>query len=477
MRVAFAIAPGPAEPQPSVPLAALSAAALLREAGHEVSLLDAALERLAPEAASEALLRLDPRMIVLGAGSAAWARARRMAVALRAAGFSGTLVAAGPHAELFPEHALAESRVDAAVLAEGEEALVELAARLVAAGALPSGLAIDGLAVRDAAGRAAAGRPRATSRDLDALPEPAWDLVEPARYPPPSFGTRGRPAIPMQLSRGCAFHRCGECRRAGRVKTRSRRPDPRRAAERAAAAARRLGAREIVFVDHDFVVGRDWAQDFCGAFRAEKLDISWTCTVRPNQVDRGLFHVLREAGCHQVVLRAELLDNERMRALDKESTVAQVADAVREAHKEDLAVVGRFTVGLPGTGPGEVAATVEHSVSQGFDVAIFSLWRPWPGTKGWQELGMTAEGLVEALGHPGRALVPPASRFRDAADVERAFHAAWRHFYGDPRTVARAARRALADPAVLRGTLPLAARAARQAIPDLVGLPAAPGRR
>ena len=70
---------------------------------------------------------------------------------------------------------------------------------------------MPGLCLRDADGRRSHERPRATIiRDLDALPFPAWDLVDVDRYRAIWRARHGYFSMNMVTTRGCPYH-CNWC--------------------------------------------------------------------------------------------------------------------------------------------------------------------------------------------------------------------------------------------------------------------------
>jgi radical SAM superfamily enzyme YgiQ (UPF0313 family) len=159
---------------------------------------------------------------------------------------------------------------------------------------------------------------------------------------------------------------------------------------------------------------------------------------------------MQSAGCHQVLIGFEVLDNDMLRAMDKDVTVAACADAVRAAHASGIAVIGLFMVGVPGTTPASVYATVEHAQEQEVDVAVFSLYRPPPGSSAYLAMGWGPVEYMASFRKQTEAVHVPVG-WDDRAHVERVFRDAFRLFYLDRRFLVRTARRAVQDRVLLRG--------------------------
>ena len=112
-----------------------------------------------------------------------------------------------------------------------------------------------------------------------------------------------------------------------------------------------------------------------------------------------------------------------------------------------------------GTTPESVRHTVEHALSQEIDVAVFSLYRPPPGSPAFDALNWGPEDYINCFKLQKEAVYVP-DRYESLDQVETVFKEAYRTFYLDPRFIKHSAKRALADPIlaknVMRGALALA---------------------
>lgn len=427
-------------PPPQPPLAAASLAGWLRQAGHAVEIHD-----------GQASVAVD--LIAIPATSAAWPDAARLA-----ATFPDTPVAVfGSHPTLFPEHALAAPGVDFCVFGDPEDAFVELLAAL-AAGEPPRG--VLGVGFRDP--QPTLNKPRPARRHLNDLPLPAWDLLDRSAYHLPASRTRRSAALPVRFSRGCSHAECLYCARSSSLKRPYLRVEARRAARQLAELREATGVDEVVLVDDEVVVGGDWIREFSGELRNLHKPVQWSCEVRPSQVDAGILRAMSDAGCHQVVIGMDVLNTPLLRALEKDQTVATCAQAVRDARHAALSPVGVFVVGLPGSSPAIERDSVRHALAHGLDAAFFVLYRPAPGTAGWDSLGWSADQYVHALQDPMKAVYVPDG-FRDAAEVEAVFAEVIHTWHRDARPWLNLARRAATDPVL--GRMLLRNHAAAMAAP------------
>ena len=90
-----------------------------------------------------------------------------------------TVVVGGPHPSAYTDQVMADLNIDYAVLGEGELTADELDQAIRTEGAVDQ---IDGLAWRENGSVRINPRQRYIE-DLDAIPFPAWDLIDIPRYP------------------------------------------------------------------------------------------------------------------------------------------------------------------------------------------------------------------------------------------------------------------------------------------------------
>lgn len=447
MRVAFFL---PVPPRAALrgapvppPRASVALAAWLQEAGHEVKVVDGR----EPDPAGGVAAFL-PDLVLLPSTLRTWPEVASGARAVAAACDGAPILLFGPHPTLDPAHALGEPAVDGALVGDPEETLLELLPRLPALGG------VDGLAHRSD-GAVVFGRPRRPFGDLDALPLPAWSLVDAARYGLPRWAGRGR-VLPVQLSRGCSHAECTFCASGSVLQRRYRRTDPEVAAQRVVSLVESLRPDGLHFVDEEFVVGRDWILDFTSALRRLGRPVPWSCEARPSQLDGGVLDRMKEAGCRQVVLGLEVLDSELLRGFGKDQQVASCAAAARAASHADVATVGLLVAGLPGSSPGQDRRSLEHALASNLDEVVLSRYVALPGSPGAPD--WSVDDAIEAARSPAATWAPPGygspaaldacltSLRRRARVAPRRVDRLLRRFVRTPRLAARVGRLAVGGP-------------------------------
>ncbi|HET6317025.1 MAG TPA: cobalamin-dependent protein, partial [Chloroflexota bacterium] len=200
--------------QPYPPLGTLYAASFLRQRGYDVSLFDAMLSESEDEW-QQALERNSPKVAVLYEDNFNYL-SKMCLLRMRQAAFTmlgmararGCItIAAGSDAT---DHAAEymTAGADYVLLGEGEETLAELLESVLRKADTPLEL-IQGLAFRRD-GEVIQNPRRPDIKDLDALPFPAWDLVDIGRYQKIWHERHGFYSMNVATSRGCPYH-CNWC--------------------------------------------------------------------------------------------------------------------------------------------------------------------------------------------------------------------------------------------------------------------------
>lgn len=370
--------------QPYPPLGTLFAAALTRRAGYDVALFDAML------AVSEAewqakLTACQPRFAVLFEDNFNYL-SKMCLLRMRAAADTmigmakraGTVViVSGADASDHAEHYL-KAGADYVLVGEGDATLVELLDCLTGRTSGEAG-AIAGLAMLD--GGVGVFTPRRVEiKDLDALPFPAWDLVDVGRYRKIWRDRHGYFSMNMVTTRGCPFH-CNWCAKpiwGQRYHARS----PENVAAEMAWLAKEYAPDHIWFADDIFGLKPGWLPAFADRLDAHGVRIPFKCLSRADLLLReGEAAALARAGCKTVWLGAESGSQKILDAMDKGTQVEQIR-AARSALKEQSIEAGFFLqFGYPGEKRADVEATLQLVRDCEPDDIGISVSYPLPGTK------------------------------------------------------------------------------------------------
>jgi anaerobic magnesium-protoporphyrin IX monomethyl ester cyclase len=142
---------------------------------------------------------------------------------------------------------------------------------------------------------------------LDTLPMPAWDLLQPEKYPEAPHGafTRNFPTAPIIITRGCP-ERCTFCSGKTVTGTRVRKRSVANVMSELEHLAAR-GVREFHIEDENFTLNKKLAMEFCETLQHSGLDMSWSLPsgVRIDTLDMELLDQMEGAGCYSLAVGIE----------------------------------------------------------------------------------------------------------------------------------------------------------------------------
>jgi anaerobic magnesium-protoporphyrin IX monomethyl ester cyclase len=420
--------------QPYPPLGALYAAALLRRGGHDVALFDAMLAESEHEWA-EAVEKNRPRFAVLFEDNFNYLskmcllRMREAAFAMIAAAAArgATVIVAGSDASDHPE-AYLERGARFVIVGEGEATLAELVDAL--AGRTGTGVEeIAGLAFAagTASGAVVRTRPRPVLADLDALPFPAWDLVNVDAYRSIWRRRHGYFSMNMATTRGCPYH-CNWCAKpiwGQRYHARS----PENVVAELSWLKRTWAPDHIAFADDIFGLKPGWIERFADLVEGSGARTPFKSLHRVDLLLKGdTIPALARAGARTVWVGAESGSQAVLDAMDKGTTVEQIRAAAARLHDAGVEVAFFLQFGYPGETREDIEKTLAMIRECAPDDIGFSVSYPLPGTRFF-------ESVREQLG--------ATQNWRDSADLAMLYRGPFTtEFYRQLHTVVHAEFRA-----------------------------------
>jgi radical SAM superfamily enzyme YgiQ (UPF0313 family) len=355
-------------PSPVAPLGLMWLAAAVRPR-HEVRLVDLCFEGEPLAAVAQATREFRPDVVGLGLRNLATnayelkgdlvAEYVAVARAIREAS-TAPLVLGGAGFSLQPERLLTELGAEHGIVGEGEHLFAAL---------------VDALARGDTPARlvradAVAGLVRASrAPSLDALPRPAFDLVDP-RYLEPRHGGTGN----VQTKRGCAFE-CRYCDYPDLEGRRVRVREPAAVVEEALVWREAHGASHLFFVDSVFNVPRSHALAVCEALERQGGVLPWVSYVTPAKLDAELVAAMARAGCVGVEVGSDAGTDEALARLAKPFVIADVLRAHELLASANIRDNHSFVVGAFDETPEQVEGTLRFVERLDPDVAVFIVFR------------------------------------------------------------------------------------------------------
>lgn len=288
---------------------------------------------------------------------------------------SRIVVMGGAHATCDPAGVLASPWVDYVVLAEGEARFPRLLEAIRSGD--PGNLeGIDGIGYRkgeETRVQSALGY----LQDLDRLPPPARDLLDPDRY---RIGKRR--AAMILTSRGCP-HGCAYC--SGRLVTGSafRARSPEAVVKEMAECRDRHGIEAFDFEDDNFTFDRERARRLLrliiATFGERGLALSAMNGVSFAALDGELLALMKRAGFDAVNLSCVTTRSDVRKRMNRPGREIDFGGVVEEARAAGLGVIAYAILGLPGQTLDEMVETLVYLM--GLPVLIGpSVYYPTPGT-------------------------------------------------------------------------------------------------
>jgi radical SAM superfamily enzyme YgiQ (UPF0313 family) len=362
----------PISETPSPPLGLAYLAAALEQAGARVIILDFVVYPYTQAGLETAVKSFKPHIAGATAVTMTIDHASQMLKDLKTIDPEILTVMGGPHVSFCaPETLEAFPELDAVVLGEGEQTMVELMQTVRSGGDLSG---VNGIAFRRGSEMTITPG-RQFIANLDSLPLPARHLLPIGRY-----RTLGLPAT-LTTSRGCPYQ-CIFCvgRKMGGAKVRYHSTD--RVVTELAYLAKRQFER-INIADDLFTANADHCLAVCDAVIRHNLNINWTAFARVDTISDKLLLKMRAAGCTAVSFGIESANPVILKTIKKGISLKQIREAVRMCLRVGISPNASFILGLPG----ETCDTIEETVSfaaglqqKGLAYGFHTL-APFPGTE------------------------------------------------------------------------------------------------
>ncbi|MGD9504993.1 MAG: radical SAM protein [Syntrophobacteraceae bacterium] len=309
-----------------LPLGMLYLAAFLRAKieGLQVAIIDAHIDNLNEEQTLRAALNETPDMVGFGYWTLQAETVYRISDKLRNVAPHVPIIHGGVHPTMLPKEAIRHS--DVVVMREAELTMRELLLRIADGSDLTG---VKGCAYSRSDGTVVIEEPRGFIEDLDALPFPAWDLVEIEKYDTPLHVVGGR-RIPVMGSRGCPYN-CSYCGSPVMWRRRVRYRTPENVVGEIKAIKEQLDVHQIHFWDDNLFMNRPYIERLLHLMDSENLRIRWTGLTRASHLRKNadLIPLAKASGCIGMEIGIESANPETFRQIQKNEdleTLLQVSD-------------------------------------------------------------------------------------------------------------------------------------------------------
>ena len=415
------------------PMGLMYIAAVLKEAGHEPKIYDYCGDHKDLRVLKSIITGWKPDFIGISIIVTELENTKRIMGMIRHLLPDIPVTFGGPWPSVNPQEALKTFGSDFVVIGEGEYAFPKLI------NALNKGLSTESISgtafLANGEVKINPGRPL-TEEELDALPFPAWDLLDHGLYAkmPSGAGVGRRRYMAIVTSRGCPF-RCAYCHRTmGKVFRK-------RTAESVLAEMEELyfrhGFREFEVVDDCFNLDRERMHAILKGIRDRVGDIRlhFGNGLRTDMLEPEDIMALKQAGTVSAGFAIETSSPRLQKMIHKNLNIDKAMLAINAAVKAGIYSTGFFMIGFPTETHEEASATVEFAVRSPLHRASFMLVTPFAGT----ELAAMAADILK---NKNDAVNPRTMTFFTSTlnisampddDLQRVFRRAYRRFYLNPK--------------------------------------------
>jgi anaerobic magnesium-protoporphyrin IX monomethyl ester cyclase len=359
------------------PLGLLHVASVLKQAGHDISVVDMSLHSASPD--------LSPYDLV-GISCTTSQTSKALEYSREAKEQGKTVVMGGPHPSFMADSLFATGLVDYVVRGEGEYTALELVNGLEEHQNRFNPTNILGLSwYNKETKKAVHNPPRPFIKDLDALPNPARELIELERYKVAKY--EGRPTITVVTSRGCPYD-CSFCASTQLSGKKWRKRSVLPIVDEIESLVEKHGFTAVAFMDDNLTIHVPRAKELCDEIVRRRLGIRWWCMASADSLVKSeeLIEKMAAAGCGQVFIGLESPNERVLTSYNKKASVNVGRKAVEILRKYGVGAYGSFILGEVSETLDDINRTIQYAKSLNLKAAQFSLLTPYPGTRLFNQL-------------------------------------------------------------------------------------------
>jgi len=416
----------------SPPLGLLSLAAVVRNKGHSVSLIDAYSQGLSSKATVEHILAQDPAIVGLSATTPLIHSAAAIAKTIKSHNSRLKIIIGGPHITAAPQETFKLfPQFDVGVVGEGEETLVELIDYLVSR--KEDLTLIEGIVFRKNNDIIETEK-RIPLVNMDSLPLPAWDLLPSLNNPyhMSIVGTACDEATAIVTSRGCPG-KCTFCDTSvfgNKFRAYS--------ADYTIGMIEHLianyGIKDFLVYDDNFVTDQKRLKQICQTLIRKEYGINWSCCARVNMINPEILQLMKKAGCWQIEYGIESGSPRILEIMKKQITIERAKQTLKWTKEAGIMTRGNFIFGYLGETEETLKETLEFILDAELDYFQQTFLTPYPGTAVYQTAAQYGDANLnwETMNNLAINFIPVGLTERKLTDFSKL---AFRKFYLRPRII------------------------------------------
>ncbi len=360
-----------------LPMGLMYVAQAAENAGAEVRILDLSLEKKPFRILEKTLKDFAPALVGIGGMYCEFEEVRQIAKFVKDYLKEALVVVGGPLTAGLAKECLRDKNIDIVSFKEGESIIQDLICYINGKMELAD---IKGIAFRrNGELFFNASRP---IEDVNAIPIPAWHLIDAFRYISTNdnwFGKENLEMLNIVPARGCPYA-CVFCdKNVFGQKWRGR--DPKNIVDEMEMLKKDYGIKAVMFLDDIFDVNKKWVYDFIEELKRRNLGLYWGCSSRVNHADYNLYKAMYEAGCLYIFYGIEFGSDTVLKRANKQINSLQAEGAIEIAHQAGLRVVSAYMLGMLDETEEELEATIRAALNSKAEVCTITVLTPLRGTR------------------------------------------------------------------------------------------------
>jgi len=408
------------------PISLVSVAAVLRNDGHEVKLIDGIASDTSRSQLSQQIASFKPNAIIINTATPSIVGDLSIAKMAKSIDLKIFTAAFGMHVTALPAESLElQPELDACIRGEPEETARELIHSIAHKKDLSK---VKGISFR--AKKVIHNEDRPFIENLDKLPWPARDLLDKTKYVLPFTGDIFTTVL---VARGCPFN-CTFCEANKYYGKKFRMRSVNNVVDELEHLTKE-GITNFLFWSDTFTANKKWGMAVCDEILKRGLKIKWVTNSRVDTIDEEFLRKMKQAGCWMLGFGVESGDQTILNNIRKGITLEKVRSAIGLTKKVGIQTTLHFILGLPGETKGTMEKTIRFAKELDPEFVQFYCAIPYPGTdfgKYAKEQGWVLdapwekyEQLYSILDRPGLS----------HEDIMKARSRAYREFFMRPSKV------------------------------------------
>ncbi|MCP4678856.1 MAG: B12-binding domain-containing radical SAM protein [Deltaproteobacteria bacterium] len=354
-------------------------AAVLKNEGHDVFIIDDGIECSTTERLVERVVKTNPDIIGITGLVTYYGYIKHLSGKLNDRIPNVPIMVGGPITSAVGDLLLEKTRADIVVIGEGERTVVQICEK-VHDNDLSS---VCGIWYRDkSSGVIVKNPPQDRISDLDTVPMPQYDMFAMDKYvhTHSSIIRSFNPTASMNVisSRGCPYQ-CTFCSKAFGRKVSYRSVVS--ILDEVRYLKKEYGVDFFLFNDELFTILDERITEFCERLLEQSMDIHWAAWARPQRLRGKTLELMKRSGCRFLSLGVESGSQRNLDDVKKKTNVEEIIDTVFAIENSGIRVHANYMIGYPNDDLESIRDTLRLRISiNNTSLPYYTFLTPLPGT-------------------------------------------------------------------------------------------------